>query len=422
MQDTTKVQSEQESLDVIQRVAGKTPPPQPKNDTSDAPSELTLDEVALPELTDEFNAKKKVRRSIPFQLVFLGTFVMGFLSLVRGCSTMSQSNANSDQEQAVASAPLAESERQELLDVINEQNLAIQELKQGNRIDIRTGKNKGLPKPTVNPATVNRVNSRRTPPPSTTTARSIPVRRPAPRFQPAPAKPKVVYKDRIVYKSAPTPPKPAPVAQSQPTPISRISLSKRHQPTAAKPKTRPISIKRVPQTPIRKPTVVAQTPKPKLTSAESGVLVASNAMTGDLIKDMSATGSPEAQGTPTPTQTSLVSGSIPAGTKVKAAFVNPLTWVAGNEGPAGQRVLLRLKEDLGGFAKKGSTAIGQVISVQGDFAQVQIVEINGQPIEHVNLKEPEGSTRTQPVAIVQYKDTPYKRSEGQEFRRARTGR
>ncbi|MGR3280521.1 hypothetical protein ACSYAD_36315, partial [Acaryochloris marina NIES-2412] len=68
--------------------------------------------------------------------------------------------------------------------------------------------------------------------------------------------------------------------------------------------------------------------------------------------------------------------------------------------------------DLGSVAKKGSTAIGEVMSVQGDFAQVQIVEINGRPIEHVNLNNregsaPESSARTQPVAIVQYKDTPY---------------
>ncbi|MGR3280719.1 hypothetical protein ACSYAD_37315, partial [Acaryochloris marina NIES-2412] len=73
-----------------------------------------------------------------------------------------------------------------------------------------------------------------------------------------------------------------------------------------------------------------------------------NAMTGDLMQDMSAASGPDAITGPetegvTPTQTSFVRGSIPAGTKVKAAFANPLTWVASQQAPAGQRVLLRLK-------------------------------------------------------------------------------
>ncbi|KAI9129453.1 hypothetical protein [Acaryochloris sp. CCMEE 5410] len=418
MKDTTKVQSEQASLEVIHQVTGKTPPP--KVEPTDAAAELTLDGVALPELTNEFNAKKKTRRSIPFQFLFFGTFVLGFLSLVRGCSTMSQPQAK-EQEQTVASAPLEESERQELLQVINEQNLAIQQLQQGKRIDLRTGKDKKLPKPAVSSRTINRVNqpTRKTPPPAATTARTIPVRRSVPPTRPrfVPSKPRIVYRDRVVYKPAPTPMRPQTVAAASPKlqPVNRVSLSKKFEPPQAKPKSRPIQIKRLPHKPVRVSTtpIRPETPiQPKLTGAESGVLVASNAMTGDLMQDMSAASGPDAITRPqtegvTPTQTSFVRGSIPAGTKVKAAFANPLTWVAGQQAPAGQRVLLRLKGDLGSVAKKGSTAIGEVMSVQGDFAQVQIVEINGRPIDHVNLNDPEGNTRTQPVAMVQYKDTPY---------------
>lgn len=421
MKDTKTTQSEQASLEVIHQVTGKTPPPKAKVEPVDTAAELTLEGVALPEMTDEFNPKKKVRRSIPFQFLFFGTFVLGFLSLVRGCTTMSQPQAK-EQEQTVAAAPLEESERQELLGVINEQNLAIQQLQQGKRIDLRTGKGKKLPKPAIGSRTINRVNrpTRRTPPPAATTARSIPVRRSVPRsIHPSrPASPKVVYRDRVVYKPAPTPPRPQTVAAAPPKlqPVNRVSLSKKFEPPQAKPPSRPIQIKRLPHKPARVSAtpIKPETPiKPKLTAAESGVLVASNAMTGDLMQDMSAASGPDAITRPetegvTPTQTSLVRGSIPAGTKVKAAFANPLTWVAGQQAPAGQRVLLRLKGDLGSVAKKGSTAIGEVMSVQGDFAQVQIVEINGKPIEHVNLNDPEGgSTRTQPVAIVQYKDAPY---------------
>ncbi|MGR3280453.1 hypothetical protein ACSYAD_35975, partial [Acaryochloris marina NIES-2412] len=119
------------------------------------------------------------------------------------------------------------SERQELLGVINEQNLAIQQLQQGKRIDLRTGKDKKLPKPAVNGNTLNRVNQpmRRTPPPAATTTRSIPVRRSVPRSRPAP--PKVVYRDRVVYKPAPTPPRPQTVAAAPPKlqPVNRVSLS-----------------------------------------------------------------------------------------------------------------------------------------------------------------------------------------------------
>ncbi|MGR3280602.1 hypothetical protein ACSYAD_36720, partial [Acaryochloris marina NIES-2412] len=90
------------------------------------------------------------------------------------------------------------SERQELLGVINEQNLAIQQLQQGKRIDLRTGKDKNLPKPAIGSRTISRVNrpTRRTPPPAATTARSIPVRRSVPRSIPPsrPASPKVVYR------------------------------------------------------------------------------------------------------------------------------------------------------------------------------------------------------------------------------------
>jgi hypothetical protein len=168
----------------------------------------------------------------------------------------------------------------------------------------------------------------------------------------------------------------------------------------------------------------APPPKPKLTSAESGVLVASNQMSGDLLKDTASPNSqdPKEQNLKSipSTSTSLVSGTIPAGTKVKAAFANPLTWVAGDERLSGQRVLLRLKEDLGTVAPKGSTAIGEVITVQADYAQVQIVEINGRPIDHVNLRDPEQRGRTSPIAVVQHKEGPYlqakvRNSNGSDF-------
>ncbi|MGR3280039.1 hypothetical protein ACSYAD_33860, partial [Acaryochloris marina NIES-2412] len=93
MKDTKTTQSEQASLEVIHQVTGKAPPPKAKVEATDTAAELALDGVALPELTNEFNAKKKTRRSIPFQFLFFGTFVLGFLSLVRGCTTMSQPQA-----------------------------------------------------------------------------------------------------------------------------------------------------------------------------------------------------------------------------------------------------------------------------------------------------------------------------------------
>lgn len=418
MEDTQKIQSEQDSLKIINQVAGKTQQPQTPKPTDNTASEepnLMIDEVALPELTDDFNAKKKTRRSIPFQLVFLGTFIVGLLSLVRGCSTMSGSQQAQKSDNAVATTPMAEDERQELLGVINDQKLAIQGLQQGKRIDIRQGKDGKLPKTPVNSTKVSRLNSpstRRTPPPAATTARSIPVRRlPMPR--PASAKPKVVYKERVVYKEAPA----KPVAAAPPSlkPVSRVSLTQKHEPVAQT-QPQPIKIKRSPYKPIQ----VSTTPmpptqpqrKPKLTSAESGVLVASNQMTGDLLKDMAPGSGSESgaeqptSGRVTPSSTSLVSGTIPAGTKVKAAFTNSLTWVAGIDSSMVQPVHLRLKEDLGGFAKKGSVAIGEVISIEGDIAQVQIVSIDGKSIASPKSDDPR-QTRPTPIAVVQYKDTPY---------------
>lgn len=416
MEDTKKIQSEQESLKIINQVAGKAEPPQtPKSeaDTASVESNLGLDEVALPELTDDFNAKKKTRRSIPFQLVFLGTFIVGFLALVRGCSTMSQPNQAKEGDKAVATTPLEESERQELMAVINDQNLAIQELQQGKRIDIRQGKDGKLPKPPVNSAKVNKLNTptRKTPPRAAVTTRPIPVRRsPVPHRQSAP---KVIYKDRVVYKEAPAKPQPTPVAQSGLKPVSRVSLTQKHEPPATQPTPKPIKIERVPRTPARQSGTVASAPpsQPKLISAESGVLVASSEMTGDLLQDTSNASQPASVGTSAaegtaPAQTSLVRGSIPAGTTVKAAFARPLAWVAGLDRASVQPVQLRLKEDLGDFAKKGSVAIGEVISVEGDIAQVQIVSINGKPIAPAGSGDPR-QVRPNPVAVVQYKNTPY---------------
>lgn len=326
---------------------------------------------------------------------------------------MSQPNQAKNGKQSVATAPMPESERQALLRENDELKLAIQELQQGKRIDIRQGKDAAIPNTPVNPRKVNKLNApptRRTPPRAAVTTRPIPVRRSfVPRLRSAPTQPQVVYKDRVVYKQAPAKPQPTPVAQSGLKPVSRIALTKQYEPPATKPASPPIKIK--PQVPAHKPVTVASAPqpqpKPKLTSAESGILVASSQMTGDLLQDISGASEPETQGV-TPNQTSLVSGTIPAGTKVKAAFANPLTWVAGQsqEALSGQKVLLRLKEDLGDFAKTGSTAIGEVTSVEGDFAQVQIVEIDGKPIAPVGSEDPQ-QPRPTPVAVVQYKDTPY---------------
>ncbi|MGR3277308.1 hypothetical protein ACSYAD_19595 [Acaryochloris marina NIES-2412] len=403
-----KIQSEQESLAQIQQVANKDKPE--VTPVTPLDPDITLNDVALPNLTDGFTGEKKLTRKMGFQLMFLGTFVLAGLAMVRGFTSMSGSQAQQSTN-TVAAQPISEDERQQYEQTIDELTLALQESDQGKRVDLRTGKGKkNLPKPAVKPSTINRANrasrpngTRRVPPPAAATARTIPVRRSVPTVrQPIASRP--APQPRIVYRDRPTPaPRPQPV-QAPPSrlqPANRISLSQKYEPTQAKPKRQPIKIKRLPR-PVRVSTtrVNPTTPfvKPKLTASESGTLVASTSMTGDLIRDMSATNgsvtepSDSSYSAPNPY---IPKGSTPsAGTRAKATFMNPLSWVNRGAPITGQQFSIKLKEDLGSFAKKGSMAIGEVISIEGDIAQVQVVEINGQPIQPGK-------------AIIHHKNTPY---------------
>ena len=245
-------------------------------------------------------------------------------------------------------------------------------------------------------------------------SKPIPVRQSVPQSQP---KPRIVYRDRPktepVVAAAPKPaPQPQPV-QQEPKPAANFSLTQKsaHTPKPLAPKppiristARPLNrfLLNRKQTTRRQPTVKAP---------PQGVLVAS--LTGDLLKDNQApTGSPVVTDTterlyqsPEP---SLGKGLIAAGTTVKAKLDNPITWIPQNsDAIIGQRYLMTLSEDLGAMAKKGSKVVAEVTSAEGDFLSMQVVEVNEQPIEHIDLTNESPDSRKTPIAVVQYKQSPY---------------
>ncbi|MGR3279233.1 hypothetical protein ACSYAD_29640 [Acaryochloris marina NIES-2412] len=379
------------------------------------PIPTTLQEFRLPELTHEFDAESPTKkgRRLPIQIGVIGGSIVLILAVLNAVIS-----GNSDSPKpAVATKPkpaigMPEDDKDA---IIKSQAVQISELKQkyetGN-VTNAPGQNKltAVPqKPLVVPKTKPAQSNRRPPSAAHRVTRPIQVRRSVPPSQ-----------SRTVVRSRPAPrpqpvtarppaPSPQPVAQA-PKPAANFSLTQQSafapkpaqpvQPIQPKP-VRPIKIST--SHPVRKPITtkpVAQTPPPP----PQGILVAS--LTGDLLEDNQVSDSPTAL-YPAPSNP-LGKGLIAPGTKVKAKLDNPITWRPQNsEQIVGQRYLLTLTEDLGTMAKKGSKVIAEVTSAEEDFVSMQVVEVNQQPIEHVDLRDESPGARKTPVAIIQHKQSPH---------------
>ncbi|KAI9129752.1 hypothetical protein [Acaryochloris sp. CCMEE 5410] len=408
------IKTKKEALAAINKTKPKAKPtqPDPAQEQPQEPVSATLQDFHLPELTHEFDAQTptKTRRRLPIQIGVIGGSIFLILAVVQAVTS-----GNSDSPKpAVATRPqptigMPEDDKDA---IIKSQAVQISELKQkyetGNVTDA-PGQNKltAVPqKPIVVPKTTPAQPNRRPPSAVHRVSRPIQVRRSVP-----PSRPRIVYRNRPAPKPAvaarPPAPRPQPVAQA-PKPAANFSLAQQSAFTPkpvqpARPVTpKPIrSIKVSTSHPVRKPITtkpVAKAPPPQ------GILVAS--LTGDLLEDNQVSDVPTvlypASSSP------LGKGLISPGTTAKAKLDNPITWIPQNsDAIIGQRYLLTLSEDLGAMAKKGSKVIAEVTSAEGDFLSMQVVEVNQQPIEHVNLTDESPDGRKTPVAVVQYKQSPY---------------
>ncbi|ABW32340.1 hypothetical protein [Acaryochloris marina] len=410
----SEIKTKKEALAAINKTKPKAKPtqPDPSQVQPQEPVPATLQDFHLPELTHEFDAQTptKTRRRLPIQIGVIGGSIFLILAVVQAVTS-----GNSDTPKpAVATRPqptigMPEDDKDA---IIKSQALQISELKQkyetGN-VTNAPGQNKltAVPqKPIVVPKTKPAQPNRRPPSAAHRVTRPIQVRRSVP-----PSQPRIVYRNRPAPKPAVAarPPAPRPVAQA-PKPAANFSLAQQSaftpkpvqpaRPVTPKP-IRPIKVST--SHPVRKPITTKPFAKVPPTPPQ-GILVAS--LTGDLLEDNQVSDTPTAL---YPASSSpLGKGLISPGTTAKAKLDNPITWIPQNsDAIIGQRYLLTLSEDLGAMAKKGSKVIAEVTSAEGDFLSMQVVEVNQQPIEHVNLTDDSPEARKTPVAVVQYKQSPY---------------
>lgn len=381
-------------------------PANPQGEADTQPSDkapdqqvMTLSNLALSESKTKV-PKNKLHRRLWFQILLLSLPGLPVALIASGmlygqAPQQAESQGSGDE----TAADLPQSEAAQLTQENADLKVELASLRQSLDGEPASPAKKASPKSAAVPSTPSTPK-----PPSAAhrVSRPIPVRRSVPQ-------PQIVYRDRPAPKAQPVvaakpkpAPQPQPVAQAEPKPAANFSLTQKsaHTPkfnskftppmkvSAARPLNRSL-VDRRPTTVSRKPTVKAP---------PQGILVAS--LTGDLLQDnQAATASPVATDAtegiyPTP-ESSLGKGLIAPGTTAKAQLVNPITWIPqSSESIIGQRYLLKLSEDVGTVAKKGSTAIAQVTAAEGDFVSMQVVEINRQAI-------PEG------VALVQYKQSPY---------------
>lgn len=367
----------------------------------------------LPELTYEFDAEPptKQRRRLPIQIGVIGGSIFLIMAVVNSLT----SGDSDSPKPAVATHPqstigMPENDKDA---IIQSQAVELSRLRQkyetGN-VTNAPGQSKltAVPqKPIVVPKTRPAQSTRRPPSSAHRVTRPIPVRRSAP-----PPRTRIVYRDRPAPKAQPVAARPpAPRPQAAPKPAANFSLSKQSafapkpvqpvRPVTPKP-IRPIKIST--SHPVRKPIstkLIAKTPK----APPQGILVAS--LTGDLLEDNQVQSDAPTALYPA-SNSPLGSGLIAPGTTAKAKLDNPITWIPQNsDAIIGQRYLLTLSEDLGAMAKKGSKVIAEVTAAEGDFLSMQVVEINRQPIEHMDLTSDAPEARTTPVAVIQYKQSPY---------------
>ncbi|WP_010476937.1 hypothetical protein [Acaryochloris sp. CCMEE 5410] len=367
---------------------------------------VTLANLAMPE-TKTTVPKNKLHKRLWFQLLLLTVVGTPFALIATGLmygSAPQQAESNPQSEETGSTVGQSREE------VLTEENadLKVQVAALRQSLD-------GQPVPPTqkagpNPATVPPTPQPQGRPPSPNHRVTRPIRYQSsvPRTQP---KPRIVYRDRPAPKTQPvvaaTPPapQPQPVAQAAPKPATNFSLS-RQSAFAPKP-VQPVPIRPIKVTtshPVRKPITtkpIAQTPP----APPQGVLVAS--LTGDLLQDNQVQSDSPTALYPA-SNNPLGKGLIAPGTKVKAKLDNPITWIPQNSDTIiGQRYLLTLNEDLGAMAKKGSKVVAEVTAAEGDFLSMQVVEVNQQPIEHVNLTDESPEGRKTPVAVIQYKQSPY---------------
>lgn len=394
-----------------------------KSDKADAqpqePVPTTLQGFQLPELTHEFDAEPptKQRRRLPIQIGVIGGSIFLILMVIHSLT----SGDDGTQQPAVASKPqnsieVSEDDKDAQIKALMLENAQWRQKYETGEVKYAPGQNKlsAVPqKPIVVPKTRPAQPTRRPPSAAHRVSQPIRVRRsiPTPRTQ-------IVYRNRPAPKpqpavaSRPPAPKPQPVAQAAPKPATNFSLSKQSaftpkpvQPVQPKP-VRPIKVST--SHPVRKPIStkpIAKAPKAPPTPPQ-GILVAS--LTGDLLQDNQVQSDAPTALYPAASGSPLGTGLVAPGTTVKAKLDNPITWIPQNsEAIVGQRYLLTLTEDLGAMAKKGSKVVAEVTAAEGDFLSMQVVEVNQHPIEHVNLTDESPEARKTPVAIVQYKQSPY---------------
>ncbi|QUY45735.1 hypothetical protein [Acaryochloris marina] len=369
---------------------------------------VSLANLAMPE-TKTTVPKNKLYKRLWFQLLLLTVVGTPFALLATGMlygSAPQQAESNPQSEET--GSTVAQSQEEVLTQENADLKVEIAALRQSlDGQPVSPAQNKG-PKPAAVPPTPKPQG--RPPSPTHRVTRPIRYQSAVPRTQP---KPRIVYRDRpapktqpVVAARPPAPrPQPQPVAQAAPQPASNFSLSKQSAfaPKPVQPKPiRPIQVST--SHPVRKPITtkpIAQTPP----APPQGVLVAS--LTGDLLEDNQVvTDSPTALYPAT--SNPLGKGLIAAGTTAKAKLDNPITWIPQNsDAIIGQRYLLTLSEDLGAMAKKGSKVVAEVTAAEGDFLSMQVVEVNQQPIEHMDLTGESPESRKTPVAVIQYKQSPH---------------
>lgn len=376
------------------------------------PVPTTLQDFRLPELTHEFDAEPptKQRRRLPIQIGVIGGSIFIILALIHSLT----SGDKSSQPPAVASnsqasVEMPEDDKDAIIKKLMVENARWRQKYETGEVKNAPGQNPlpaaqqkpiDVPKAPRSPSTSSR-------PPSAAyqVTRPIRVRQAVP-----PARPRIVYRDRPAPKSQPVAAaKPQPVAQAAPKPAANFSLAQQSaftpkplEPVQPKP-VRPIKVSR--SHPVRKP--ITRKPIAKVPpTPPQGILVAS--LTGDLLKDNQGQSTDSPSALYPANDSPLGKGLIAPGTTAKAKLDNPITWIPqSSDEIVGQRYLLTLTEDLGAMAKKGSKVMAEVTAAEGDFVSMQVVEINQQPIEHVDLTNESPEARTTPVAVIQYKQSPY---------------